>query len=303
MKKVFSIILFFVLTFSFSQFKLPQKKDWEIALNKPIVILQLDESNEYASVYNTNIKKYAEEYFGANRIEKYLPYKEFKKFIKGNKEEYNFIGFQYDIVNHHGFFQIYFGITGKAFMINGGYLSTVIYEDKSTLFKKVTLKLTEADIKFAVGTFKNEIVNGFQTGDKSLRDLMKESKKSLKEINPTANALKGMTLLLDKDLLGENFINEFSKNYKYKFEAVDKSRIDSAILNNEKDVAFLFEYCRPSSDSKFYTMLYIYKAEDNSLLFSYVPDRSSGIGFVDLIKGLTTNYSKEYVQMLNSVID
>lgn len=82
MKKVFSLLVFLLTTLSFSQFKAPKKKDWEIANTKPIVILQLDDDNENAAVYNSSIKKYAEEYFGAHRIEKYLPKKEFDKFIK-----------------------------------------------------------------------------------------------------------------------------------------------------------------------------------------------------------------------------
>jgi len=315
MKKIFSILLLFVLSFSFSQFKLPQKMDWEIAKTIPIVILQLDESDENASVYNTSIKKYAEEFFGADRIEKYLSEKEFKKFIKGNKEKYNFIGFEYNKRKSLWFTQLYFGITGKVFMINNGFLMSYNYnldEEKSTFFKSTFQIISEADIKFVLGTFKSDIESGIEKGDVSLKSLMKESKDvTLKDLNPNSAELKDLNLLIDKDLVDDNFINQFKNEYKFKYELVDRNRIESAILSNEKGVAFTYEYYKPLAgktktdnfETSYYAiMLYIYKAEDYSQLFSYIPDMSI-YGTFSNTKSVSLVDYKDYVSKLNSVIE
>ena len=122
---------------SFAQFKMPKKTDWEIANTKPIVVLQLDEGDKNAAIFNNYVKKYAEEIFGTSRIEKYLNKKEFDKFIKGNKEKYNFIGFKFivDDFNPSFFFKLtndigidvfspvvynYFPVFGRAIISTSG---------------------------------------------------------------------------------------------------------------------------------------------------------------------------------------
>ncbi len=68
MKTLFSSILLLLVTISTAQFKIPKKVDWEIANTKPILLLQLPDSDPNAQIFNSNLKKYVEQYFGASRI-------------------------------------------------------------------------------------------------------------------------------------------------------------------------------------------------------------------------------------------
>ena len=132
--------------------------------------------------------------------------------------------------------------------------------------------------------------------------MRKNASKSLVELNPDAKELKDLTLLIDKDLVGESFVKDFSAVYKYKFEFVESARIEQAILNNEKNVAFIFEYCQLASNGKFATLLYVYRGNDLDNIFSYFPT-NTGIGYVDLAKALTSNFAKNYAVSLNECIE
>lgn len=302
MKKLTSIFILLITFSSFAQFKLPKKADWEIANAKPIIVLQLDEDDENAAVFNPNIKKYVEQYFGSSRVAEFLKPKEFNKAIKKDKEDFIFIGYKYNKSGLSWFTQIYLGINDVSFMVNGGYLSTVNFEDKSKFLKSAVKQFTEADIKFAIATFKNQIDYGVSHEDLSLKEMKENASKSPAELNPSVKELKNLTLLIDKNLVGEKFIKEFSSTYKHKFEFVESSRIEKAILDNEKGVAFIYEYCQPTARGGFATLLYIYKGADLSNIFTYFPERSSGIGYVDLINGLTSNFAKDYASTLNESI-
>lgn len=321
MKTLFSSILLFFVAISAAQFKLPKKLDWEIANTKPIVVLQLDEDDKNAANFNPFIKKYVEEIFGASRVEKYLTEKEFNKFIKGNKEKYNFIGFKYNTKPPFTYTNIFFGICGKAFMINDGYLITYNYnydEKKSTFFKSKFQLISEADIKFALSSFKTYIVNGanYDGEDVSLGDAMKYSKNAtLKSMNPNANKLSSLTLLIDKDMFGEDYVKQFKSDYKYKYEFVDRARIEKAILENEKGYAFVYDNFRPLAgknsndfvEYRYYTILYyIYSAEDYEQLFFYIPKSSGGGGGIMFRGGVKAEEmvsDDDYVKKLNSVIE
>ena len=301
MKTLFCSILLLLVTISTAQFKIPKKVDWEIANTKPIILLQLPDSDPNAQIFNSNLKKYVEQYFGASRIAQYLQPKDFVKAIGKNKKEFIFIGYKYNKSGSTWFTQIYLGINDVAFMINGGYLSSVNFEDKSKFMKSAVKQFTEADIKFAIATFKIQIDYGVCHDDLSFGEMRKNASKTPAELNPSVKELSNLTLLIDKNVVGEKFVKEFTSTYKYKFEFVESVRIEQAILNNEKNVAFLFEYCQPTANGGFATLLYIYKGDDLSNLFSYFPKRS-GIGFVDLAKGLATNYGKDYANTLNESI-
>jgi hypothetical protein len=306
MKKLISIFILLITFSSFAQFKLPKKADWEIANSKPIIILQLDEDDENAAVFNPNIKKYSEEIFGAERVEKYLTTKEFYKFIKGNKGKYNFIGFKANKSSNDGWFtSLYFGICGKAFMINNGFLLMQNYNvdnKKSTFLKTEFKQLSEADIKFALKAFKSQIEYGIQNPDMySMKEMIANGKKSPKELNPRAEELKNLTLLIDKNLVGKNFENEFTNKYKYSFEFVERTRIDQAILDDE-NVAFISEYVTLSSNGSFVSLLYIYNAKDCLNIYTYIPEKT-GYFLIDSVKALTTDFSINYLKKLNSAIE
>lgn len=320
MKKLTSIFILLMTISSFAQFKLPKKADWEIANTKPIVVMQLDEDDENAATFNPNIKKYVEEIFGAERVHEYLKEKDFKKFIKKNKEKYNYIGFNYvhkkAIDNPFAFTSIFFGICGKAFMMGDGSLITYHYQydkENSSFFKTKFQVITESDIKFAIGTFKKSIVNGLEQEDLSMKEMIKKSKEtSLKSMNPNSNELKDLTLLIDKDVLSEEHINQFKTEYNYKYEIVSHERIEQAILNNEKGFAFTYEHFKPLAKKDNIGALtiryaarlfYIYSAEDYKQMFFYVP-KTSSMGFrAGGVKKEDMVSMDEYVEKLNSVIE
>ncbi|MCU4187935.1 hypothetical protein M9Q43_02010 [Flavobacterium sp. HXWNR29] len=301
MKTLFSSILLLLVTISTAQFKIPKKVDWEIANTKPILLLQLPDSDPNAQIFNSNLKKYVEQYFGASRISQYLQPKEFEKVIRKNKKEFIFIGYKYNKSGSTWFTQIYLGINDVTFMINGGYLSSVNFEDKSKFLKSAVKQFTEADIKFAIASFKNQIDYGVSHDDLSFSEMRKNGSKTPAELNPSVKELSNLTLLIDKNLVGEKFVKEFTSTYKYKFEFVESSRIEQAILNNERNFAFVYEYCQPTANGNFATLLYIYKGDDLSNIFAYFPN-SSGIGYVELVKGIASNYGRDYANTLNESI-
>lgn len=215
--------------------------------------------------------------------------------------------------NSLSFTQLYFGISGKAFMFNGGYLMSHefdINKEKSTLFKTSFYVISESDIKFVLGTFKNQVESNIDKEDVSIRTLIKESNNSsLKDLNPNSNELKDLKLLIDKDLSDQTVIQQFKEEYKYEYELVDRDRIETAILSNEKGVAFIYEFFKPlpyfkNSNLNYYTNLfYIFKAEDYSQLFFYVINKNKSLP-VSTSKGRTlVGDNKEYLSNLNSVID
>lgn len=56
MKTLFSSILLLLATISTAQFKIPKKVDWEIANTKPILLLQLPDSDPNAQIFNSSLK-------------------------------------------------------------------------------------------------------------------------------------------------------------------------------------------------------------------------------------------------------
>ncbi len=318
MKKLTLIFISLLTISSFAQFNMPKKADWEIANTKPIVVMQLDADDENAATFNPNIKKYVEEVFGAERIEKYLTEKDFNKFIKGNKEKFNYIGFSYR-TNKFYYTNLYFGICGKSFMMGDGRLVSHNYlydEDRSSFFKTKFQLITESDIKFAIGVFKTTIENGVQQEDLSFKELMKKSKEvTLKTMNPNAKSLKDLTLLINKDIVNDDLINQFKSNYKYKFEIVENSRIEEVILNNEDGYAFTYEYFKPLAKKDNVgdltinyaaRLIYIYSAKNYDQIFSYVPKEMTGgkgISFNAGFKKEEMVSKEEYVKKLNSVIE
>jgi hypothetical protein len=300
----YSFFLFLFSICSFSQFGIPKKLDWENANIKPIVIMQLDDDDDNAAIYNTNIKKYAEFYFGKDRIEKYLSKKEFKKFIKKNKEKYCFIGFKFNNTYKVWFTEMFFGISGKGFMVNGGYLSSFAFYNKSRGLKNIIHKFSEADIKLSLKTFKDNIDYGISHEDLSFKEIRARGSLSYSELNPNAQELKKLILLIDKNSVDDKFIETFTKNYKYSFEFVETSRIEQAILNNEEGVAFTYKFFKPTIDNKFGSnntlvkMFYIYKASDLSNIFHYVPDRSGSEYLYK--KPFSKRYAEDYVRFLES---
>lgn len=307
MKKV---VLFFVVVLcsvgqSFGQFKMPKKEDFELFSKLPIVVLQSTEDDENAIQYNKYVKKYVEEYFGAERVHAYLSFKEFNKFIKdkSNKNKFSFIGYEYvinrnpskgltmegiDYVNVH---QIFLGICGKSFMTNGGYLSAIVYSDgqKNLLKKNEKFKIDESLMKFALTYFKNQINDVLSGNDASFTF-------SLSDLNKNAASLKNLTLLVDKNIVDEKFLEDLKKNYSYKYEIVDSERIKKAILENENGVAFFHNHFQPMASRQFANLLHIYQASDLRVLYFTLPENNSKLQIGK--QKLIVDDRKDYVEKL-----
>ncbi|MGV7107939.1 hypothetical protein [Flavobacterium sp. U410] len=232
-----------------------------MANDNPIVVKILSDTSSASLSFNENIKKYADSIFG-NRIYKYLEKKEFDKFIKNNKnhKKYNYISTL--VVGNSvddPYLSFRLGVCGPSYY-KIPVMSTAFY----LVDKKTPYHLSEGDIKFMILNFKNEI----DVNIEKIRTTKKGPfvKKSAKELNPNAEELKNLTLLVvDKDwnfghYYGDydlkKFITKLKEVYHYKIEIVDRDRVEQAILKNEKGVAFIFR------DAK------IYKAENFKELFA-----------------------------------
>jgi hypothetical protein len=290
-----SFLLFSMMTSlgqNFDSFKEPERLF--IATTKPIVVRLLPEDDGNAIVYNRCIKKYAEEFFGKDRIEKYLTDKEFLKFVKSkkNKGKYNFIGTYNNKSVKPGETLLYYGLCGYKNDFNAYFLVQAYEIQKKEKF----YPLTEADIKFTLSLFKQKMQfalnNNFQSY-KEFKEAFVDNgmNKSSKELNPRAKDLKDLVLLVDKDFADKDATDYIKSNYKYKVEIVDKSRIDTAILSNEKGVAFIY-----NNDKC------IYKTEDLSRIYEYlfVPEKGYGVYFYS--NGFKISLDK-YLETLHSAIE
>ena len=308
MKKV--VLFFVVVLCSVGQSFGQKKKDWEIANTKPIIVLLLDDDDTNSAIYNVNVKKYIEEYFGSERIFKFLHEKEFDKAIKKNKEEYTFIGFHNTRVRPMRsnfdvrFSQFYFGISDKSFMSNMGFLIDHTYnlDDDGKYYK-----LTEFDVKFAINHFKQVI--DYNLNLKEDEPLKKANKITFKEMNPNVSELKELTLLVDKNMFNEKFFKQLKESYKYKYEIVESSKIHDIILSNQNGYAFIYPYFKPmalvTSNTVFSTnMYYIYKSEDYIQLFSYLPKFEDNYWLGKSMKDKMIDVKlKDYFEKLNSIIE
>jgi hypothetical protein len=299
------IILFLVITLcslsqSFGQFKMPKTEDFELAEKLPIVILKKKENDQNGVEFNKYVKKYVEQFFGTERIHAYLTYNDFKKFIKkkGDKDKFIFVGYDYvnsqksfnngvqiagiDYLNYHN---IYLGICGRSYMINNGYLAVMSYQEfPSKLFeKKNKFIIDESLMKFAISNIKQQLENGIN---------QKEDLKS----NENLKNIKELTLLIDKNIVDEKFLDDLKKNYVYKYEIVDSERIKKAILENENGVAFFHNHFQPMASRQFANLLHIYQANDLKILYFTLPEN---VGKFQIGKPkLIVDDKKDYIEML-----
>ncbi|MGV7107942.1 hypothetical protein [Flavobacterium sp. U410] len=298
MRNILVSLFFLSLTTSFGQNfdSFLDSEKLALATTKPIVVRLLDENDENSAIYNPNIKKYAEEFFGKERIKKYLVGKEFINFVtsKKYKEKYNFIGTYNNKSIKPGEMLLYYGLCGYKIDYNAYFL----VEDFDFKEKQKFYLITEADIKFTLSLFKLKMQFALENNFESYKEYKKAfvenaMNKSPKKLNPNAMELKDLTLLVDKDLADENTTDYFNSNYKYKIEIVDKSRIDEAILNNEKGIAFLFNHDKC-----------IYKTEDLSRLYEYlyVPVMGYGVHFFPSKEGFKIDLD-QYIKTLHSAIE
>lgn len=268
----------------------------QLATTKPIVIKLLKEKDANAVIWNSNVKKYAEQTFGNDRIYQCLIEKEFRKFVmnKKHKGDYIYLSIYNDLSFKPVKTILYLGFCGYSITSNAAFCS-VIYEVKK---REKFHPVTEADIKFSFLLIKNQLDYALENNHVSFKeakvDLLKKYEAPPKSLNPNAKEIKELTLLIDKNIKGfDEDINFFITNYKYKVELVDKNRIDNAILNNEKGIAFIFNIDKS-----------IYKTEDLSLIYDYLyrPKMGPGVHFYPSADGYNI-LQQEYLNTLYSAID
>lgn len=270
-------------------------QELEIATTKPIVIKLLNEKGTNAAIWNSCVKKYAEQTFGNDRIYKCLIVKEFRKFAmnKKNRGEYMYLSIYNDLSKPSRTI-IYLGFCGYSITSNASFCSVEYEIEKREKFYPVT----EADIKFSFLLIKNQLDYALKNNHLSFKeakaDLLKKYELEPKSLNPNAKEIKELTLLIDKNIKGfDEDINFFITNYKYKVELVDKSRIDNAILNNEKGIAFIYNIDKS-----------IYKTEDLTLIYDYLYRPKMGLGVHFYPSAADYNIlQQEYLDTLHSAID
>lgn len=294
-----SLFLFYFLS-SYSQpeihFDYYKPEILEILTTKPIVVKLLNENNPNSVIWNSNIKKYAESIFGADRIFKYLDEKEFKKFVTKRKyrDQYLCLSLYYDSSTQIRETIIYLKSCGYSITYKSpGPLEILKAEKNNTYFV-----LTEADLKMTLTLIKERLdyllIDNKEVFAKAKEDLLKQYKTSSKVLNPSASELKDLTLLIDRKVSGfDDKIENLISNYKYKIQLVDKSRIDEAILNNEKGYAFLLNNYKS-----------IYKTEDLHKIYNYLyqPKSGNGVHLYPFHKDFSIDI-EQYLITLHNAID
>lgn len=101
--------------------------------------------------------------------------------------------------------------------------------------------------------------NNFQSfREFKIEYVQKVMNESPEKTNPNAKDLKDLILLVDKNIADKKATDFIKSTYKYKVEVVDKSRIENAILNNEKGIAFIDNIDKS-----------IYRSDDLSRIYQY----------------------------------
>ena len=128
-------------------------------------------------------------------------------------------------------------------------------------------------------------------------------------MNPNVNELKELTLLIDKNMFNEKILKRLKESYKYKYEIVESSKIDEIVFSNQKGYAFIYPYFKPmalvTSNIVYSTdMYYIYKSEDYTQLFNYIPKFEDNFLLGKKMKeNMIDADLKNYFEKLNSVIE
>jgi hypothetical protein len=229
MKNVISFLfisLFFISSV-FAQMGMKGKIDdaKEIKERKLLVVLQDDEIKGFED-FNSTLKDVIKNNWTFNSEYEFVTREELKSLRKDKKakKKYAFLMYSsYSVVNN---------FPENSFRI------TLLDKKICTYFQMIDSDeetFNKADILFTIQRLQ-DIMSG-------LADFKKMSKSDFKNIGKKqaemVQEIKTKTLFINKDIVDQKTRKILESKYQYNYKVVDKSQIDAAIINKEKDVVFI----------------------------------------------------------------
>lgn len=255
--------------------------------------------------FNTAIKEGFENPWVFSKEIKFITTQEFETYnSKSNKRKYAYFKLQIDQ-----------GDNGFSLLKSKGLITTYNYAIYLTGEKKPVYSYmyssdlpNSADFKFISQQIQNYLV-----GRETLKSGNKSRKEMIAEFNKNASEIKNKTLLLDRENLTENLIDEIKNVYKYDYKLTTKKEIDESILSNNESIAYLkivpIGQVTGSSGalktSKLMFLQYIIDAKNGEIL-AFVKPSSFGLGGVlgSSLRGskrkMKTEDLKKIIKAINS---
>ncbi|WP_282161387.1 hypothetical protein [Ulvibacterium marinum] len=314
------LILLFILTFNHINAQLGFGKIEDINRIKevPLLVILQEKSektikkitkskkadiNQYYSdieSFNTAIRDgFENSWVFSNKI-KFITTKELETYnSKSNKRKYAYFQLLIDE-----------GDDGFSLLESKGLITTYNYALYLTGQKKPVYSYmyssnlpNSADFKFISQQIQNYLV-----GREKLKSGKKSRKEMVAEFNKNAHEIKNKTLLLNKEDLTENLIDEIKNIYKYDYKITTKDEIDKAILNNDESIAYLKVVpmgqatgsTGPIKVSKLLFLQYIMDAKNGQIL-TFIRPSSMGLGGT-LGTALKDSKSKMKIKDLKKII-
>jgi hypothetical protein len=251
LKNVFILILFISASTVNAQLGMGKLEDIQKLKEVPLLVV-LESPNEkvvkkltkkdpeglkkyYADIESNNnvLKTTMPNNWGASKEIRFIEREEFEKFNdKKNKGKYSFFKpVVYD--------------RSRSKMSTAGLMVTYSYAvyisgDKSPVYSMMygsensDVTVNEADLKFICQQMQN-----YFTYREQLKGKKKSKKELVDEMYKNAEILSQKTVLLDKNDLKKEVIEEIDNIYKFKYKMATKAEIDQAILNEDENYAYL----------------------------------------------------------------
>ncbi len=297
MKKTILTVLVFILTFNYvnAQFGFGKIEDVKRIKEVPLlailqtksekVIKKISKSKNgdlekyYSDIenYNISLKKGFENSWNFSNEVKFITSEELETYnSESNTGKYAYFKIQIEK-----------GDNGFSLIKSKGLITTYNYAIYLTGEKKPVYSFmyssslpNAADFKFISQQIQNYL---------TVRELLKSGEKSKNELKSefyeNAHKIKDKTLLINKEDISDNLIEEIKNIYKYQYKLTSKEEIDEAILNNDKSKAYLKIVPQgqitgssgPLKVSKLMFVQFIMNAEDGKVL-AFVKPSSFGYG-------------------------
>ncbi|WCO03070.1 hypothetical protein [Psychroserpens ponticola] len=240
MRKI-TLVLAFIFLFSSSIFaQMGMKKMIEDVkkLQERTLLVVLEDVEDNKEAFNSNFETVIDREWSFNTNIQYVTKSEFKELKKDKK-------------NRNNFGYISYAAKGKDGIYPPQSLLVGLLENTSVIL----FQYIDHDGKLSLGDliFSTAKANLYMTGLVDYKKMsMKEMKKKMKESSGLTEVLKSKTLLIDEKDLTKDARKDLESNYKLAYKIVNRSEIDKAIVDKDKEVVYLrFQYIiNPTSKKK-----------------------------------------------------
>lgn len=278
MKTFYSILALFILTStpSFAQYKKLKKltDDTKTLLERPLKVVLMNEGKEKKDTYNKFMKSAIKSEWTLNKDYSFISRDEYKKLIKEKSQDYAFL-----VMETKANTDISKKSASKILSENGGVMKydastmerTTTFNDQISLvgFNKKGEKIrtipndicygrscTKADYYFSVQRLQLNLYaleNAAKTSGKKMKmkDARAMMQKAQREQQENIKKLKSMTLYVNEKSINEKLKDNFGKYYKYGFRIVSIEDIETAVIENNKEIAILSSDKISSADTGF----------------------------------------------------